>query len=178
MLCKWPKDIFAYKTNSHVSIQTLVNSRRDVQSWFNLNKRKTEIVFGWPDLLDGYDSAIGLLAFLQRNLVWVDSALKFDVKTSFFQLRLLSKVKVCLLPHDFERSHYNLLFVSTIVTLYMLALICPYFVACKLFKIQQLAFWLERHGVHTYTGLLTLASSPFQFYYLFLRVLMVWSHLT
>lgn len=31
----------------------------------------------------------------------------------------------------------------------MLALICPYFVACKLFKIQQLAFRLERHGVIT-----------------------------
>lgn len=56
-----------------------------------MNKRKTEILFGWPDLLDGYDSAIGLLAFLQGTLVWVDSALKFDVKTSFFQLRLLSE---------------------------------------------------------------------------------------
>lgn len=69
------------------------------------NKNKTEIIsFGQSNLLDSYDSAICLLASnchpVERNLVDIfDCAFNFDkqirwiVKTSFFQLRLISKVK-------------------------------------------------------------------------------------
>lgn len=83
--------------------------------FLSLNKNKTEIIlFGQQNLLDGYDSAIGTLKShchpFARNLGFIlDSDFKFDkqispiVKTSFFQLRLLAKVKAYLPRNDFER---------------------------------------------------------------------------
>lgn len=76
-------------------------------NFLNLNKNKTEILFGQSYLLDAYESATGPLAsywhLFARNLgVIVDCAFKFDrqisavVKTSFFQLRLLAKIKAYL----------------------------------------------------------------------------------
>lgn len=78
-------------------------------------KKKTEIVlFGRPDQVQVLASSLGPLApyigSQARNLgVIVDGALKLDkqvssvVKASFFQLRLLSKVKPYLRRADLEK---------------------------------------------------------------------------
>lgn len=94
-------------------MQALVNCLRDVQLWLERNLWIEIILFGRPNPFDGYDSAIGpLVSYCQlvtRNLgVTFDCALKFNkqissvVKTSFFQLSLLSRVKACLRPHGLE----------------------------------------------------------------------------
>lgn len=85
------------------------------QNFLCLNDKKTEIVvFGHAGHLSDCADALGTLCShiqpFTRNLgVIFDSAFKFDkqissvVKTSFFHLRLLAKVKQYMLPKDFER---------------------------------------------------------------------------
>ena len=102
------------------STNALSNCLKDVKTWLelnflSLNNNKTEIiVFGKSELLDGIDNVLGPLASYSRpsvrNLgVIFDNGFKFNkqissvVKTSFFQLRLLAKVKPYLPPKDFER---------------------------------------------------------------------------
>ncbi len=71
-------------------------------------------MFGKSELLDGINSVLGPLASYSRpsakNLgVIFDSCFKFEqqinlvAKISFFQLRLLRKVKAYLPPNEFER---------------------------------------------------------------------------
>ena len=79
------------------------------------NENKTEVVlFGRPDLVQALASSLGPLApYIRshaRNLgVIVDGAFKLDkqvssvVKASFFQLRLLAKVKPYLSQKDLEK---------------------------------------------------------------------------
>ena len=97
-----------------MSLRQIIKSWMD-SNFLHLNEKKTEIiVFGNSELLNGVDSDLGPLASYcrpsVRNLgVILDSCFKFDhqissvVKTSFFQLRLLGKVKPYLPPNDFER---------------------------------------------------------------------------
>ena len=84
-------------------------------NFLTLNENKTEIIiFGQSELLDGFNSVLGPLASYSRpsvrNLgVIFDNCFKFDkqissvVKTSFFQLRLLGKVKAYLPSKEFEQ---------------------------------------------------------------------------
>ncbi len=83
------------------------------QNYLNLNESKTEIIcFGAPDTQNSFD--LGNLApfckSVVKNLgVKFDSSLKFDkkinsvVKSGFFHLRSITKVKPFLSSSDFER---------------------------------------------------------------------------
>ena len=101
-------------------MQPLQNCLNDIKSWMelnflNLNENKTEIVmFGRPDLLNKFAGSLGPLAAHNHSSakslgVLFDSSFKFDkqissvVKSSFFQLRVLPKVKGYLSTKDFER---------------------------------------------------------------------------
>jgi len=107
--------------NDLTAIKTLQNCLEEVVLWLDsnflsLNKNKTEIVvFGKPNCLQGWDSAIGPLDTFSRsstkNLgVILDCSFKFDkqvsavVKSSFYHLRLLSKIKPYLPKKDLERA--------------------------------------------------------------------------
>lgn len=66
------------------------------------------------------------------------------------------------------------------LALYMLALISHYFVDCKLFKVQQLAFWQERNSMvslrpywPSYTGFQSTSGSSLKLCCLFLNVSVV-----
>ena len=108
------------KMSSKYSLQALLDCMRDIKTWLDLNflklnENKTEVVlFGRPDLVQVLASSLGPLApFMRshaRNLcVIIDGAFKLDkqvsavVKSSFFQLRLLAKVKPYVSQKDLER---------------------------------------------------------------------------
>lgn len=105
------------KPNDNVSLDSLLSCIDDIRMWLSqnflsLNNEKTEcIIFGNPN---GSAVTLGALApYLKpavRNLgVTFDCDMKFDkqisniVKMSFFQLRLLAKVKPFLNRHDLEK---------------------------------------------------------------------------
>ncbi len=98
---------------------SLLNCLRDFKTWLDqtflcLNENKTEIVvFGCPGDLSACVDALGHLElyvqpFTRNSGVIFDSAFKFEkqissvVKASFFQLRLLAKVKPYLPHKEFE----------------------------------------------------------------------------
>lgn len=102
------------------SLEHLKNCLREIKDWLSLNflrlnEQKTEIVvFGDLSLLEGVDTVLGPLSsfskpFVKDLGVILDSGLTMEkqissvVKNSFFQLRLLSKVKSYLPSRDFER---------------------------------------------------------------------------
>jgi len=105
------------KPNVSVALDSLLSCIDDIKIWLsqnflNLNTAKTDcIIFGNPN---GSAVNLGVLTpYVKpavRNLgVTFDHNMKFDmqisnvVKTSFFQLRLLSKVKPFLNRHDLEK---------------------------------------------------------------------------
>ncbi len=107
------------KTSDKASFMSLLNCLRDFKTWLDqnflcLNENKTEIVvFGHPGNLSACVDALGHLGLyvrpFTRNLgVIFDSTFKFEkqissvVKASFFQLRLLAKVKPYLPRKEFE----------------------------------------------------------------------------
>ncbi len=107
------------KTSDKASFMSLLNCLRDFKTWLDqnflcLNENKTEIVvFGHPGNLSACVDALGHLGLyvrpFTRNLgVIFDSTFKFEkqissvVKASFFQLRLLAKVKPFLPRKEFE----------------------------------------------------------------------------
>uniref|UniRef100_A0A8C6UH90 Reverse transcriptase domain-containing protein n=1 Tax=Neogobius melanostomus TaxID=47308 RepID=A0A8C6UH90_9GOBI len=111
------------KSSSKGSLNPLLDCIQEVKLWMeanflSLNKDKTEIlIFGNSDsnVLNNCDSAIGPLASFchpfARNLgVFVDNEFKFEkhinhvVKSSFFHLKTLSKVKNYLPACDFEKA--------------------------------------------------------------------------
>ena len=80
----------------------------------NLNDEKTEcIVFG--DTVSADFGTLKLSSTVRNLGVTFDSHLKFDkqisnvVRTSFFQLRLLAKVKIFLSRHDLEKAIHALI---------------------------------------------------------------------
>lgn len=91
-----------------------------VFKWQKKKKKKTEIViFGEPDV-SGFNSALGPISsnccpFVKSLSVFIDSSFKLDkqissvVKTSFFQLRLLGKVKPYLPPSQLEKVVHALI---------------------------------------------------------------------
>lgn len=100
--------------NSH---QTLLDCLSAIKQWMHpsflsLNEKKTEIMF-----FDS-DSPVPLIDSLSSNThphvkslgVFLDSKFKFNkqvnavVRTGFFQLRLLAKVKPYLSPHDLQKT--------------------------------------------------------------------------
>ncbi len=104
------------KQNNSESLNPLINCLEDIKTWMqlnflNLNESKTEIVVFGQDL-----NKINELCPLTcsnrpsaKSLgVILDSSFKFDiqissvVKTSFFQLRLLARIKPYLTSKDFE----------------------------------------------------------------------------
>ena len=108
------------KATSKESFHTVFNCMADIKTWMDLNflklnENKTEIIlFGHPDLVQVLASSLGPLApyisSQARNLgVIIDGAFKLDkqissvVKASFFQLRLLAKVKPYLRRADLEK---------------------------------------------------------------------------
>lgn len=108
------------KVHSKESLDAMFNCMRDIKTWMalnflKLNENKTEIVlFGRPDLVQVLANSLGPLApnigSQVRNLgVIIDGALRLDkqvrsvVKASFFQLRLLAKVKPYLRRADLEK---------------------------------------------------------------------------
>lgn len=108
------------KNNKKDTIKPLINCLSDLKVWMDqnflcLNDSKTEVVvFGRAEHLSACVDTLSILGSqirpFTRNLgVIFDSAFKLDkqissvVKTSFFQLRLLAKVKPYLLRKDFER---------------------------------------------------------------------------
>lgn len=110
------------KTNS---IEALSNCLGEIRDWMSLNflhlnDKKTEIIiFGKPDI-SGLNRAIGpLLSNYSpsvKNLgVIIDSSFKLEkqissvVKTSFFQLRLLGKVKLYLPQSQLEKVVHALI---------------------------------------------------------------------
>uniref|UniRef100_A0A3P9JT56 Reverse transcriptase domain-containing protein n=1 Tax=Oryzias latipes TaxID=8090 RepID=A0A3P9JT56_ORYLA len=111
-------DIQIYLPLKSGGVQCVENLQRcleEVKAWMNLNflslnESKTEVLrFGKTDLLTGCSSAIGSLdsnqSFIRNLGVILDCHFKFDkqvsavVQSSFYHLRLLSKVKPYL-PHD------------------------------------------------------------------------------
>lgn len=116
------------KKNDKKGLSLLSACVSDVKSWFSsnflhLNESKTEaIIFSTPGVSIGPNADLGVLAPYVKpsvtNLGLIfDSALKFDkqisavVKSSFFQLRLLSKAKSFLTFAEFERVIH--LFISS-----------------------------------------------------------------
>ena len=108
------------KLNCKDSLTPLLACLNDIKTWMsinflNLNDSKTEvIVFGHPDKLKDSVGVLGPLntknrSFIKSLGVTFDSGFKFDrqigsvVKGSFFQLRLLAKVKPYLSQNDLER---------------------------------------------------------------------------
>lgn len=108
------------KVPAKESLQAVINCMSDIKTWMDLNflklnENKTEVVlFGRPELVQVLASSLGQLAphlrSHARNLgVIVDSAFKLDkqvsavVKSSFFQLRLIAKVKPYLRQADLEK---------------------------------------------------------------------------
>uniref|UniRef100_A0A3Q3PY07 Reverse transcriptase domain-containing protein n=1 Tax=Monopterus albus TaxID=43700 RepID=A0A3Q3PY07_MONAL len=108
------------------SFQTLMDCLRDIKAWLShnflhINETKTECVVIGNSGVTGSDIPSFLASYLRphvRNLgVVFDGALKLDeqiksvVKASFFQLRLLAKVKHFLSFSDFEKAIHA--FIST-----------------------------------------------------------------
>ena len=108
-----------FKSNAP-SFEVLKNCLRDIKDWLStnrllLNDSKTElVVFGQPNALESVETVLGPLSSFSlpcvRNLgVLIDSGLKLDkqispvVKSGFFHLRLLAKVKSYLPIAEFER---------------------------------------------------------------------------
>ncbi len=106
--------------NDQSKITNIFNCINEIKSWMTenflqLNKDKSEIIlFGPPDNINLLSSGLGNLSTLikphVKNLgVTFDSELKFDkqvnsvVKTSFFQLRIISKIKSFLTFSDLEK---------------------------------------------------------------------------
>ncbi len=110
-----------FKQNDNQNLSALTACLSDIKAWMslnflNLNESKTEaIVFGSLAVSGNIQQVLGDLAARVKpsvNNVGVvfDSALTFDkqvnavVKSSFFQLRLLAKVKGFLTCAEFERA--------------------------------------------------------------------------
>ena len=111
-------DIHIYMPLNVKNLQPLFDCMKDIKTWMNLNflnlnGEKTElIVFGNPKPLDL--NYLGPLASNSRSTVRslgvvLDSAFKLDkqisatVRSCFFQLRTIAKVKAYLHPKDLER---------------------------------------------------------------------------
>ncbi|KAG5268003.1 hypothetical protein AALO_G00228360 [Alosa alosa] len=109
------------KLNDSAALDSLLSCIHDIKLWLsqnflNLNEAKTEcIIFSTAGTPNGPALSLGALAtYLKpavRNLgVTFDCNMKFHkqisnvVKTSFFQLRLLAKVKNFLNRHDLEKA--------------------------------------------------------------------------
>uniref|UniRef100_A0A3B3HP02 Reverse transcriptase domain-containing protein n=1 Tax=Oryzias latipes TaxID=8090 RepID=A0A3B3HP02_ORYLA len=108
-------------------LDRLQNCLADIKSWMELNflclnENKTEVfVFGKTDLLTGCCSAVGPLdpsdaPFIRDLGVNLDRHFKFDrqvsvvVQSSFYHLRLISKVKPYLPPHALQQVIHALIF--------------------------------------------------------------------
>lgn len=103
----------------------------------------TEIIlFGKPNRLDGYDSVVCCLDFYCHSsagtLVWFLTNKSSVVKTNFYQMKLLSQVKVYLPLQDFESSMLLLHPSWIIATHYVLVLISHHCSGYRPFRIQQL----------------------------------------
>ncbi len=113
--------------NDKNALTPLLNCLRDVKSWMALNflkynDSKTEIIlFGQIENLASVNVHLGPLAahnkVAVKNLgVWFDRELKFDkqinnvVKSCFFNLRLLAKVKPFLSATDLEKLIHAFIF--------------------------------------------------------------------
>ncbi len=113
--------------NDKNALTSLLNCLRDVKSWMALhflkfNDSKTEIIlFGQIENLASVNVHLGPLAahnkVAVKNLgVWFDRELKFDkqinnvVKSCFFNLRLLAKVKPFLSAIDLEKLIHAFIF--------------------------------------------------------------------
>ncbi len=109
-----------FQKNDKNVLTPLLNCLRDVKSWMasnflKFNDNKTEIIFfGQTEYLASVNANLGPLAVYNKvvvkNLgVWFDRELKFDkqinnvVKSCFFNLRLLVKVKTFLSANDLEK---------------------------------------------------------------------------
>ena len=105
--------------SSKGSFQSLQNCLNEVKAWLksnflNLNENKTEvIVFGKPDPTINFDFVHSTCI---KNLgVTIDSSFKLDrqissvVKASFFQLRLIAKVKSYIPSDQLEKLIHTLI---------------------------------------------------------------------
>lgn len=107
-----------FKSNDSTAIERLLACLNEVKAWMStnflsLNESKTELIlFGPSDLDNVVETELGPLSLFRKhhvkNLGMIcDSALKFDkqineiVRTSFFKLRMISKIKPFYIP---ERS--------------------------------------------------------------------------
>lgn len=104
--------------NAASALDSLHNCLSAIKQWLSqnflhLNQSKTEcIIFGQPDIPSDVLSRVTFpVSDTVKNLgVFLDSKLTFDkqisavVRASFFQLRLLSKVKPFLSRHDLEKA--------------------------------------------------------------------------
>ena len=107
------------KPNSNRAQCSLFDCIADIKQWLaqhflNLNDEKTEcIVFG--DTVSADFGTLKLSSTVRNLGVTFDSHLKFDkqisnvVRTSFFQLCLLAKVKKFLSRHDLEKAIHALI---------------------------------------------------------------------
>ncbi len=129
-----------FQKNDKNALTPLLNCLRDIKSWMasnflKFNDNKTEIIFfGQTENLASVNVNLGPLAVYNKvvvkNLgVWFDGELKFDkqinnvVKSCFFNLRLLAKVKTFLSANDLEKLIHALIFsrldyCNTIYTVY------------------------------------------------------------
>uniref|UniRef100_A0A8C9YNU4 Reverse transcriptase domain-containing protein n=1 Tax=Sander lucioperca TaxID=283035 RepID=A0A8C9YNU4_SANLU len=109
------------KANDSVALNSLLSCITDIKLWLsenflNLNEDKTEcIIFSTSGTQNGPALSLGALASYTRSAVKnlgvsFDCSMKFDkqisdvVRMSFFQLRLLAKVKPFLNRHDLEKA--------------------------------------------------------------------------
>ncbi len=107
------------KPDDNISLQSLIDRVSEVKTWMadfflQLNDSKTEVlVFGWPECASILSKTLSpitkTVGTCVRNLgVIFDPALKFDkqinsvVKSAFFQLRMIAKIKSFLSFKDLE----------------------------------------------------------------------------
>ena len=100
------------------SLQPQLDYLKDIKTWLSLNfltlnESQTEVrVFGPPGLLDvdtlgplsSYvHSPVKILGMCFNDAFKLDKQISSVIKSSFFQLRLISKVKACLPFKDLDR---------------------------------------------------------------------------
>ncbi len=116
-----------FQKNDKNVLTPLLNCLRDIKSWMasnflKFNDNKTEIIFfGQTEYLASVNVNLGPLAVYNKVVVknvgvWFDRELKFDkqinnvVKSCFFNLRLLAKVKTFLSANDLEKLIHAFIF--------------------------------------------------------------------